>query len=43
MSGIRNNAPHEVFNAFMGLTEQELPYHRWRAVQTALSDGMLVA
>ena len=43
MSGIKNNAPNEVFNAFMGLAEQELPYHRWRALQTALSDGMQVA
>ncbi|UYQ93644.1 hypothetical protein MKQ68_00830 [Chitinophaga horti] len=43
MAGIKNNAPHEIFSAFMGLAEQELPYHRWRIVQTALSDGMLIA
>ncbi|WP_295119012.1 hemerythrin domain-containing protein [uncultured Chitinophaga sp.] len=43
MSDIKNNAPNEVFNVFMGLAEQELPYHRWRALQTALSDGMQIA
>lgn len=43
MLGIKNNAPHEVFDAFMGLAEQELPYHRWRLLQAALLDGMMIA
>lgn len=43
LTGVKNNAPGEIFSLYMKLAEEELPERRWRQVKTALSDGLMLA
>lgn len=43
LHGVKQAAPEALFFSFLGLAEEVLPEGRWRAVNAALVDGMLVA
>lgn len=42
LTGIKQNAPQEVFNLYMKLANEELPERRWQVVKTALTEGLML-
>jgi hypothetical protein len=43
LRGVKQAAPEALFFSFLALAEEELPEGRWKAVNTALVDGIMVA
>ena len=43
LRGVKQAAPEALFFSFLALAEEELPDWRWKAVNAALVDGMMVA
>jgi hypothetical protein len=43
LTGIKHNAPHEVYSLYMKLAQEELPERRWQVVKTALTKGLMQA